>query len=141
MAYYKTELSHHGIRGQKWGVRRYQNPDGTLTEEGQERYRKGDARDYISKGGAQRGAARVLGASAVTNLATGILAGNAYTEATYAVTAAALQAIAGVTLGSGVVAAAAAIGLGAAAIANRKIGEAKYKDLAVRYKQASKKNK
>lgn len=31
-------LVHHGIRGQKWGIRRYQNPDGTLTEEGKERY-------------------------------------------------------------------------------------------------------
>ena len=27
-------LSHHGILGQKWGVRRYQNKDGTLTAEG-----------------------------------------------------------------------------------------------------------
>lgn len=31
-------LAHHGILGQKWGVRRYQNPDGTLTEEGKKRY-------------------------------------------------------------------------------------------------------
>ena len=31
-------LVHHGILGQKWGVRRYQNPDGTLTPEGKERY-------------------------------------------------------------------------------------------------------
>lgn len=33
-----TYLCHHGIKGQKWGVRRYQNPDGTLTEEGKKRY-------------------------------------------------------------------------------------------------------
>lgn len=28
-------LEHHGILGQRWGVRRYQNPDGSLTEEGE----------------------------------------------------------------------------------------------------------
>lgn len=31
-------LMHHGIKGQKWGIRRYQNPDGTLTAEGRKRY-------------------------------------------------------------------------------------------------------
>lgn len=34
------DIYHHGIKGQKWGIRRYQNPDGTLTPEGVERYRK-----------------------------------------------------------------------------------------------------
>lgn len=33
-------LAHHGIKGQKWGVRRYQNADGSLTEEGVYHYRK-----------------------------------------------------------------------------------------------------
>lgn len=32
-------LAHHGIKGQKWGVRRYQNPDGSLTALGKVRYR------------------------------------------------------------------------------------------------------
>ncbi|MBP5595209.1 MAG: hypothetical protein J6Y02_07490, partial [Pseudobutyrivibrio sp.] len=31
-------LAHHGILGQKWGVRRYQNPDGSLTAAGKKRY-------------------------------------------------------------------------------------------------------
>ena len=50
------ELYHHGIKGQKWGIRRYQNPDGTLTEEGKKRYgtienfNKAQKRKKIAKG-------------------------------------------------------------------------------------------
>lgn len=33
-----TELYHHGVKGQKWGVRRFQNEDGTLTEAGKAKY-------------------------------------------------------------------------------------------------------
>lgn len=35
---YTTELWHHGIMGMKWGIRRYQNSDGSLTTAGKIRY-------------------------------------------------------------------------------------------------------
>lgn len=35
---YSYELSHHGIKGMKWGVRRFQRKDGTLTPAGKKRY-------------------------------------------------------------------------------------------------------
>ena len=35
-----NSLRHHGILGMKWGVRRYQNKDGTLTAAGKKRYDK-----------------------------------------------------------------------------------------------------
>lgn len=37
-AYDSEYLCHHGAKGQRWGVRRYQNEDGTLTAAGRERY-------------------------------------------------------------------------------------------------------
>ena len=38
MFYDFNYLAHYGVSGQKWGIRRYQNSDGTLTEEGRSRY-------------------------------------------------------------------------------------------------------
>lgn len=37
-----NELYHHGIKGMKWGVRIYQNKDGTLTNAGKKRQEKYD---------------------------------------------------------------------------------------------------
>lgn len=41
---YSLYLAHHGILGQRWGVRRFQNPDGSLTEAGRRRLEKKDAK-------------------------------------------------------------------------------------------------
>lgn len=35
-----NELYHHGVLGQKWGIRRYQNKNGSLTKEGKDRQKK-----------------------------------------------------------------------------------------------------
>ena len=37
MEEYTNYLVHHGVKGQKWGVRRYQNADGSLTDKGKKK--------------------------------------------------------------------------------------------------------
>lgn len=39
------ELRHHGIKGQRWGVRRFQNADGSLTTAGKKRLEKAEKKD------------------------------------------------------------------------------------------------
>ena len=36
--YYNDQIWHWGVKGMKWGVRRYQNADGSLTDAGKRRY-------------------------------------------------------------------------------------------------------
>lgn len=43
---YESELYHHGIKGQKWGVRKYQNADGSYTAAGRKRYAKQLTKDF-----------------------------------------------------------------------------------------------
>ena len=56
------ELYHHGIKGQKWGIRRFQNEDRSLTPAGKERYGRGttssDSNENSNKGDTLRKAAK-----------------------------------------------------------------------------------
>ena len=50
-------IKHHGIKGQKWGVRRFQNKDGSLTAKGKKRYNDDEydeEREALEKENARR---------------------------------------------------------------------------------------
>ena len=49
---YYTELYHHGIKGQKWGIRRFQNEDGSLNYNGKMRY--GNGKGGLNTSGKER---------------------------------------------------------------------------------------
>ena len=72
--YYTKYLAHWGIKGQKWGIRRYQNPDGSLTEAGKERYGK-----YVQK--LEKKASKESGQGAIARLMTGPDTGENYKKA------------------------------------------------------------
>lgn len=81
-----SELHHYGIPGMKWGVRRYQNEDGSLTEAGKRRHLREDSQqkrfranaDKIVRGERLRGQGRtdegaIVRGMVYTNLARNIL--------------------------------------------------------------------
>ena len=47
-------LAHHGVKGQRWGVRRYQNKDGSLTPAGKKRRLAKEASNYYKQEAAKR---------------------------------------------------------------------------------------
>lgn len=68
-----TELYHYGIQGMKWGVRRWQNPDGTFNEEGKKRYGRNSSgklltQDKFKTNKARASAAAKTGLSALRKM-------------------------------------------------------------------------
>ena len=46
---YSGSIVHHAVKGQRWGVRRYQNEDGSLTEAGKKKAEKAEIRSDAKK--------------------------------------------------------------------------------------------
>lgn len=63
-------LVHYGIKGQRWGLRRFQNEDRTLTEEGKERYSKASREERKAQKKAERHARKAAKEAAKPESAT-----------------------------------------------------------------------
>lgn len=98
-----TYLAHHGIKGQKWGVRRFQNPDGSFTDEGRRRYGYG------------KGSYNAITENTAQAISKGINVGIGAGIGTGLVTTAAIAGLVGPSM---------AIPLGAAYIADNVVGGA-----------------
>ena len=63
------DLYHHGIKGQKWGVRRFQNENGSLTNAGKARYR--DSKGNLTDSGKARARSLEVKKSTATDVSKG----------------------------------------------------------------------
>lgn len=68
--YYETDyLAHYGVKGMKWGVRRYQNEDGSLTARGKSRKNNSDSNDNKDRGLTSKQKKYVVAGLAVASIA------------------------------------------------------------------------
>ena len=63
-----VELIHWGIKGMRWGIRRYQKKDGSLTAAGKKRYSNGDENSNIDKESYEEGKTRALKSGSATDV-------------------------------------------------------------------------
>lgn len=74
---YESYLAHHGILGMKWGIRRYRNRDGTLTNAGKERY---NSDGHVNGLSPERKQQLAKGAKLAAGFAVGVAAGYAISK-------------------------------------------------------------